>query len=169
MDPSKPAAALPADWKPGTTPRMDPQPALYQDYNTAYHPPPEVNPNQSAYPYGSLYGQPYQVPYQGGPAVLIPPPVFATSGAESEPTPNLLAFSIFTMLFCCFPLGAVALNYTIKAQNARRAGDRDEAEEYSGKALYMNKIALSTGVILISISATLTILLIHLNASKYPL
>ncbi|XP_072536843.1 proline-rich transmembrane protein 1-like [Salminus brasiliensis] len=160
MDPSKPATAPYADWNPGEKSVMDPQPPRYQDYNATYNPPPGGYPNWSGFPqgqpYGALYGQPYQGSYQCGPAVTVQPAVYVTSNPQSEPLPDYLGYSIFTMLCCCFPLGVAALIYSIKTQDANRAGHRAEAEKFSALAHNLNYIGLRIGVVVIGFSIFLT-------------
>ncbi len=86
---------------------------------------PRVNPNPSGYhnqPYGAPGGPqaPYaqqsypgmpaypQVAYVGQTGVTVQPTVFMTHTQPANPMPDYMCYSIFTMLFCCLPLGIAA-------------------------------------------------------------
>ena len=60
---------------------------------------------------GAQYGQ---QPYPGQPAaVTVQPTVYVTQVPLAHPVKDYLAYSIFTMLCCCMPLGIAALIYSI--------------------------------------------------------
>ncbi len=45
--------------------------------------------------------------------VTVQPAVFVIAAPLTDPVPDYLAYSIFTMLCCCLPLGIAALIYSI--------------------------------------------------------
>ncbi|KAK7146868.1 hypothetical protein R3I94_009650 [Phoxinus phoxinus] len=124
---------------------LQPGPPPYQDH--------------SGYPPGSVQstsgyqGQPYaapgpygQGPYPGYPAVTVQPAVYLTNTPLAYPLPDYLGYSIFNLLCCCFPLGIVALIYSINTRNANMSGQRQIAEKNSKMARTFNHIALGIGL-----------------------
>ncbi len=106
MDPSQsfdqPPGASNSSEKPGMP--VAPPPAF--QHNPAGYPP--SFPSQPV-PQG-LYAQ---GPYPGQTVLTVQPAVFVTAAPLTDPVPDYLAYSIFTMLCCCLPLGIAALIYSI--------------------------------------------------------
>ncbi|XP_058646975.1 proline rich transmembrane protein 1B-like [Onychostoma macrolepis] len=122
-----------------------------------------VNPIPSGYPnqpYGAPAGpqgpytqQPYpgmsaypQVAYVGQTGVTVQPTVFV---APVQAAPDYLCYSIFTMLFCCLPLGIAAVVYSCYTRDANLAGQRELAMSNSRAALILNNVALGIGLTII--------------------
>ncbi|XP_015273580.1 PREDICTED: synapse differentiation-inducing gene protein 1-like [Gekko japonicus] len=69
--------------------------------------------------------------------------------AQTIDAPDYLAYSIFTMLCCCLPLGIAALVYSIQTQDANRMGNGAEAQRNSRKARILAHTALGLGILLV--------------------
>ncbi|KAF4102820.1 trafficking regulator of GLUT4 1-like [Onychostoma macrolepis] len=115
--------------------------------------PPAHQHNPAGYP-PSFPSQPVpQGPYvQGlypGQTVVMQPSVFVTATPLADPVSNYLAYSIFTMLCCCLPLGIAALIYSISTRDANYSGQRELAEKNSKTALILNHIGLGIGLVFI--------------------
>ncbi|XP_070619759.1 proline-rich transmembrane protein 1-like [Erythrolamprus reginae] len=112
--------------------------------------PPSYVENQPAYSgYTSLPPPEYQPPYdprynQG----LLIQPAQALNVIRFQPTkePDYLAYSIFTMLCCCLPLGIAALVYSVQTQEANRTGNGDSARRNSKLARNLSHIAFGVGL-----------------------
>ncbi|XP_043116664.1 uncharacterized protein LOC122360278 isoform X2 [Puntigrus tetrazona] len=61
-----------------------------------------------------------QGPYPGQTVVAAQPAVFVTAAPLTNPLPDYLGYSIFTMLCCCLPLGIAALIYSISLASSSR-------------------------------------------------
>lgn len=83
----------------------------------------------------------------------IPPP----AGGAQEYIPNHLVWAILSTLFCCLPLGIVAIVYASQVDGKRAAGDIAGAREASGKAKFW--AMLSAGLALIPITLYLVFVL----------
>lgn len=103
---------------------LQPGPPPYQDYSE--QPLPGSFQSTSGYQ-GQQYGAPGpygQGPYPGHPAVTVQPSVYLTNTPLAYPLPDYLLYSIFNLLCCCFPLGIVALIYSINVSiNSRTSVD----------------------------------------------
>ncbi|XP_015263673.1 PREDICTED: synapse differentiation-inducing gene protein 1-like [Gekko japonicus] len=112
-------------------------------------PPPAHGPANSAMPtqYQPYYGPYGAVPGQG---VIIQPPLHTTYVVPVQPThePDYLGYSIFTLLFCCFPLGIAALVYSIQTRDANRMGNSAEAQRNSRMARNLAHSAFGLGIVL---------------------
>ena len=62
-----------------------------------------------------------------------PPPIRYGS---AEHVPNHLVWAILSTLFCCLPLGIVAIVHAAKVDGLRSAGDMAGAREASAKAKF---------------------------------
>ncbi|XP_015263661.1 PREDICTED: interferon-induced transmembrane protein 3-like [Gekko japonicus] len=95
--------------------------------------------------------QPYYAPYSEvpGQGPVIQPPLHTTFVVPVQPTHEkvYLAYSIFTMLFCCLPLGIAALVYSIRTQDANRMGNGTEAQRNSRMARSLAHAALIMGIV----------------------
>ncbi|XP_017309381.1 synapse differentiation-inducing gene protein 1 [Ictalurus punctatus] len=107
-----------------------------------------------ATPYGA---QPY--PGQGG--VTVQPTMFVTPAIQVNPVPDYLAYSIFTMVCCCLPLGIAALIYSINTRDANLTGNRDMALRHSRTSRLLNNIALGLGIV----SIIIVIIIVAVSAS----
>jgi hypothetical protein len=72
-------------------------------------------------------------------------------GRYQVPPPNYLAWSICNLIFCCLPLGIVALVFSVQSQSAAQRGDMAEAERTANTAKTCNMIATIGGGIAILI------------------
>ncbi|KYO17732.1 synapse differentiation-inducing protein 1-like [Alligator mississippiensis] len=63
--------------------------------------------------------------------------------------PTYLALSIFNLLCCCFPLGIVALVFSLRAENASGVGKMEEASKASRTARILNIVGIVLGIIFI--------------------
>lgn len=89
-------------------------PPPYQEpsqYPNAGYPPPLNYPSTSGY-VGHQYGAAVSPCYPGLPAVTVQPAVYVASVHLISAPPDFLGYSIFTMLFCCLPLGIAAIVYS---------------------------------------------------------
>ncbi|XP_060113821.1 synapse differentiation-inducing gene protein 1-like [Heteronotia binoei] len=95
--------------------------------------------------------QPYYTPYGGasnqGP--IVQPPQHTTIIVPVQPTyePDYLAYSIFTMLCCCLPLGIAALVYSVQTRDANLIGDGVAARQSSRMARILAHTALGIGLV----------------------
>ncbi|XP_059423177.1 synapse differentiation-inducing gene protein 1-like [Carassius carassius] len=90
-----------------------------------------------------------QGPYSGQAAVAVQPAVFVTTAPLTNPAPDYMCYSIFTMLCCCLPLGIAALVYSCSTQDANYSGRRELAEKNSNTARTLNHVAVALGLIII--------------------
>ncbi|XP_067318518.1 dispanin subfamily A member 2b-like [Anolis sagrei] len=119
-----------------------------------------------------------QDPMGYGATTPIPPgyrPNYDTPGARSNQTPELpsplqgdeepdhLCYSIFTMLCCCFPLGAVALVFSIQTRQANLRGDNEAAGQHSRTARILADLALGTGAVYIIVYVGIIVLYANLK------
>ncbi len=65
--------------------------------------------------------------------------------------PNHLAWSICNLIFCCLPLGIVALVFSVQSQSAAQRGDMSEAERTANIARICNMISTIVGAVAILI------------------
>ncbi|KAI7806682.1 synapse differentiation-inducing gene protein 1-like [Triplophysa rosa] len=132
-------------------------PPPYQEptqYPYAGYPPPGNYPSTSGYQghqYGAALGPCNQEPYPGCPAVTVQPAVYVASVQLVSAPPDFLGYSIFTMLFCCLPLGIAALVYSCTTREAVMSGDREMAVNNSRMAYILNNIALGIGLATITV------------------
>ncbi|KAH0631379.1 hypothetical protein JD844_005678 [Phrynosoma platyrhinos] len=107
------------------------------------------------------YGAPLPMPPQYQPYYIPPPAGFNPSPSiqPSQPAtipdvqlteaPDYLAYSIFTSIFCCFPLGIAALYYSLQTRKANRIGDFTTAKKNSNLARSLAHSALGVGFLFI--------------------
>ncbi|KAG8143355.1 hypothetical protein E2320_000601 [Naja naja] len=119
------------------------------DVPEAQNPPPYVE-NQPAYSgHGFLGGGQYQPPYDPrNNAGLLIQPMQTMNFVRLQPTkePDYMAYSIFTMLCCCLPLGIAALIYSVQTQEANRTGNAESAQRSSKLARNLAHAALAVGL-----------------------
>ncbi|KAJ7304115.1 hypothetical protein JRQ81_011640 [Phrynocephalus forsythii] len=93
--------------------------------------------------------QPYSSPYraesnQGPSQSILITQICSTHGVSHEP--DYMAYSIFTMLCCCLPLGVAALVYSIQTQESNRIGNSAAARRTSRTARILAHTALGLGL-----------------------
>ncbi|EDO36299.1 predicted protein [Nematostella vectensis] len=106
-------------------------------------------PAQQGYPapqqgYQTTGGYPYTTQHNvtivtGGPAVVV----------GGVPAPDYCGLSLFSCLFCCWPIGLVAVINAKHAREANQRGDYARASTYSQMARRYANIAITAGIILI--------------------
>ncbi|XP_039629563.1 proline-rich transmembrane protein 1-like [Polypterus senegalus] len=114
--------------------------------------------NQTGYPtvaqqnvYPLVPGQYGTNPIGHPAAVTVQPGVCITQVPPAHPEHDYLGYSIFTMLCCCLPIGIAALIYSIKTQDANKAGNLDLARKHSRTARVLNHTALGIGICILVI------------------
>jgi hypothetical protein len=108
-----------ADWQPAG----DVAGLAFPSVPSYQAPPPP--PRQDASPYS-----PPQ--YQPAPGTLyVPQPAYGGVGTE---VPDYLPWSIAATLLCCMPCGVAAIVYSAKANNAKKTGDFQTAQEAAKQA-----------------------------------
>ncbi|XP_007429515.1 proline-rich transmembrane protein 1-like [Python bivittatus] len=128
----------------------------------------ESGPAGSALPTGQGATAPMP-PYYGSPGSAYPPqmsqpqqtviitPVYPSSA------PDYLAYSIFTMLCCCLPLGIAALVFSIQTRDANHSGNSMAAQRNSKMARNFAHAALGVGIFLIIVYIVLMVILLNQN------
>ncbi|XP_069804891.1 putative dispanin subfamily A member 2d [Dendropsophus ebraccatus] len=74
---------------------------------------------------------------------------------------DYLGWSIMNLLCCCWPLGVIALRYSIKTRDANHQNNPDLAADYSRTTKCLNITATVIGVIL-----NIIIIYYYINHSK---
>ncbi|XP_061452491.1 synapse differentiation-inducing gene protein 1-like [Rhineura floridana] len=114
-------------------PPADPAPHM------AYGAMPAVPPHYQPY-----YGPPGTEASQG--PVLQPQQAIFITPVQPTNVPDYLAYSIFTMLCCCLPLGIASLVYSIQTREANLAGNAVAAQRNSRLARIFAHSALGIGL-----------------------
>jgi len=89
-----------------------------------------------------------------------PPP---SSGAPDAAVPNYLVLAIIS-LFCCLPLGIVAVIFAARVNGLVQAGDTAGALESSRKAKLFSYISIGLGLVWIIVWIILTVLGVGIGA-----
>jgi len=89
-----------------------------------------------------------------------PPP---SSGAPAAAVPNYLVLAIIS-LFCCLPLGIVAVIFAARVNGQVQAGDTAGALESSRKAKMFSYISIGLGLVWIIIWIVMTVLGVGIGA-----
>ncbi|XP_056619058.1 synapse differentiation-inducing gene protein 1-like [Triplophysa dalaica] len=138
--------------KSETSKLLQSDPPPYQEHfqhPNAGYPPAGSYPSTSGFQ-GQQYGAPAgpynQGAYPGNSAVTVQPVVYLTTVPLTNPPPDYLVYSVFTLLCCCLPLGLAALVYSIYTREAVISGNRQLAESMSRTARMLNSIALGIGL-----------------------
>ncbi|XP_034554200.1 proline-rich transmembrane protein 1-like [Notolabrus celidotus] len=154
MNPNNPASAPPADWNGEKSSMGQAAPPPYQDNTSSWNPQAGYPPHPQGYgapPYqyqGPGYGpQPYPSGQQyPGQTVIVQPQHYVIPTPLEHPVNDYLAYSIFTLLCCCLPLGIAALIYSISTREANHNGNRIAAERSSKTARTLNHVGLGIGL-----------------------
>ncbi len=101
--------------------------------------------SQSGPPSDGGYGSPPPPPGYGGPGYGQG---YGGPGAGSPPPPNHLVWAILSTLFCCLPLGIVAIVFAAQVNSKWAAGDLNGAMESSKKARSFALWATVVGAVL---------------------
>ncbi|XDV40813.1 hypothetical protein PO909_009814 [Leuciscus waleckii] len=115
-------------------------------------PPSESYPSTSGQPV-QHYGAPaasiqyIQGPYPGQTVVTVQPPVNVSFTPLTNPEPDYLPYSIFTLLCCCLPLGSAALVYSITTRDANVFGHQPIASKNSRMARILNHVSVAIGLL----------------------
>ncbi|KAL8220130.1 UNVERIFIED_CONTAM: hypothetical protein K2H54_039359 [Gekko kuhli] len=137
-------------------PQIPPPYSEKQPYNQ--QPPPANGPGNPAMPtqYQAYYAPHGAVPGQGP---VIQPPLHTNFVVPVQPTrePDYLAYSIFTMLCCCLPLGIAALVYSVRTRDANQTGNGAEAQRNSRMARNLAHSALGVGLVLVIVYIVLIV------------
>ncbi|KAJ6663711.1 hypothetical protein lerEdw1_009790 [Lerista edwardsae] len=91
-------------------------------------------------PFPPYYGQPGAGPHQG-PIIVQQPGAVLITHVQPTSEPDYLAYSIFTLLCCCLPLGIAALT-----REANLAGNAEAAKRNSRMARIFAHTALGIGI-----------------------
>lgn len=91
------------------------------------------------------------------------PPAPSTPGGQ--PPPNYLIPAILVTIFCCLPLGVVAIIFATQVNGKYQAGDIAGAEEASRKAKMFVMIAAGIGVVVIALAIIVNVLGIAMSGS----
>ena len=92
-----------------------------------------------------------------GPALGVRPP--------AQKIANHLVWAILSTIFCCWPLGIVAIVYAAQVDGRASSGDIAGALEYSKKARMWSWITFAVG--LIAVVGWATLLLLGLVAAPF--
>ena len=86
-----------------------------------------------------------------------------SSGAPAAAVPNYLVLAIIS-LFCCLPLGIVAVIFAARVNGQVQAGDTAGALESSRKAKMFSYISIGLGLVWIIIWIVMTVLGVGIGA-----
>ena len=82
---------------------------------------------------------------------------YPTGGAHQGPPPNYLVQSILATIFCCLPLGIVAIVFAAQVNGKWQAGDHAGAMNASKQAKTWSMISIGIGVVVILIAIILNL------------
>lgn len=145
---------------------------LEENAPEAQDPPPYIE-NQPASPGSdSLVPPKYQPPHDPAPGRynqgLVIQSTQAMNFIRVQPTkePDYMAYSIFTMLCCCLPLGIAALIYSAQTQEANRTGNAISARRNSKLARNLAHAALGVGLGAISLYIIFLVFIYNRNVTE---
>ncbi|KAK7119008.1 hypothetical protein R3I94_021004 [Phoxinus phoxinus] len=95
-----------------------------------------------------------QRPNAGHTGVMVQPTVFMTT-TKPVYVSDYLCYSIFTLMFCFFPLGFAATIFSASTRDANMAGRQDLAIRSSRTALVLNNVALCIGLTIYTVTTLL--------------
>ncbi|KAM4568730.1 uncharacterized protein V3H82_012838 [Fundulus diaphanus] len=96
--------------------------------------------------HGAAHNQPLYPTGQQRQGEAVPVTIESAYVTEASSVDDFLGYSIFTMLFCCPPLGIAACVYSLSVRQANRVGDRMSAEQDSRTTTKLNHVALGLGI-----------------------
>ncbi|XP_062518202.1 synapse differentiation-inducing gene protein 1-like [Corticium candelabrum] len=73
-------------------------------------------------------------------------------------TTDYLPLSLFTMLYCCFPIGLIAFLYSLKVREANLLGDQTRAQRASRIACILNVVSVIVLFVIIVIAVLVVLL-----------
>ncbi|XP_026544016.1 proline-rich transmembrane protein 1-like [Notechis scutatus] len=114
----------------------------------------------AAVPMPPSYGLPSPA-YQ--PPIIQPQQTVLLTPIYPSVEPDYLAYSIFTMLFCCLPLGIAALIFSIKTRDANHFGNIMAAQRNSKLARNFSHAALGFGIAVLIMNIAILVTLYLLN------
>ncbi|XP_064406231.1 proline-rich transmembrane protein 1-like [Halichondria panicea] len=89
------------------------------------------------------------VVYAQQPVVYVTQAQQAVASPGGVPPKDYLMMSIVTLLFCCWPIGIIALLKSIEVRDAVARGDYAAAQTASKSAYKLNRLAIIVGIVLI--------------------
>ncbi|XP_070620582.1 proline-rich transmembrane protein 1-like [Erythrolamprus reginae] len=110
----------------------------------------------AAAPLPACYGLPGPA-YQ--PPIIQPQQTVLITPAYPSAEPDYLAYSIFTMLCCCLPLGIAALVFSIQTREANNNGNIAAAQRNSKLARKFSHASLGVGMVILIINLALFVIL----------
>lgn len=83
--------------------------------------------------------------------------------SQNTTVPNNMVLAILSTLFCCLPIGIVAIIQASKVNGFVAQGNFAAAQDASGKAKKFAIIAVIAWVIMVILSTIITVVMIALN------
>ncbi|KAK9394542.1 proline-rich transmembrane protein 1-like [Crotalus adamanteus] len=99
------------------------------------------------------------------PPILQPQQTVLITPVYPSVEPDYLAYSIFTMLFCCLPLGIAALVFSIQTRDANHSGNIMAAKRNSKLARNFSHAALGFGIVILIINIAFLVILYQFGRS----
>ncbi|XP_062517443.1 uncharacterized protein LOC134192709 [Corticium candelabrum] len=81
----------------------------------------------------------------------------AVSTAETSQINDYMGLSIFTLLFCCLPIGIFALINSVKVREAKLVGNQARASEASTAARHLNFSGIVIGLFILPVIIVLNV------------
>ncbi|XP_062517753.1 uncharacterized protein LOC134192995 [Corticium candelabrum] len=76
---------------------------------------------------------------------------FSTEDVEEPTSQDYFFLSLFTTIFCCLPLGIIALIFSMKAGRLFRAEDEYGGRQLAIVSMAINTIAVVCGIVIIGV------------------
>ncbi|XP_062518261.1 synapse differentiation-inducing gene protein 1-like [Corticium candelabrum] len=80
------------------------------------------------------------------------------SRSLSSQVRDYLSLSLFTMMYCCFPIGLFAFFYSLKVREANLLGDQTQAQRASRIVRILNVVSVIVGFVTIGILVLVVLL-----------
>ena len=84
----------------------------------------------------------------------------AFTNVASETYRDFYAFNILAMIFCCLPVGALAVMHSVRCRNAFKKGDTEAGIEHSRRSQLWLFYTVMSGIIFYTASAFIAALLV---------